>query len=119
MSRDLFSRYIWLIDTIKRYGALTREQINQLWIRSSFSGISDADALNTGFDPAYVIDAYSHMQRGADKFFSRFFDKLAGNASIRRMILLGTPADKIRDSWADEVYRFKQLRHKYLLYPEK
>ena len=37
MSRDLFSRYIWLIDTIKRYGALTREQINQLWIRSSFS----------------------------------------------------------------------------------
>ncbi len=35
------------------------------------------------------------------------------------MILLGTPADKIRDSWADEVYRFKQLRHKYLLYPEK
>ncbi len=82
-------------------------------------GISDADALNTGFDPAYVIDAYSHMQRGADKFFSRFFDKLAGNASIRRMILLGTPADKIRDSWADEVYRFKQLRHKYLLYPEK
>ncbi|MDE5705410.1 MAG: DUF1343 domain-containing protein [Muribaculum sp.] len=83
------------------------------------SGISDTDALNTGFDPAYVIDAYSNMQRGSDKFFSRFFDKLAGNASIRRLIMLGTPADKIRNSWADEVNRFKQLRNKYLLYPEK
>jgi hypothetical protein len=37
MARDLFTRYIWLIDTIKRYGALTRGQINQLWIRSSIS----------------------------------------------------------------------------------
>ncbi|MDE5922458.1 MAG: DUF1343 domain-containing protein, partial [Muribaculum sp.] len=80
---------------------------------------SDTDALNTGFDPAYVIDAYSNMQRGSDKFFSRFFDKLAGNASIRRLIMLGTPADKIKNSWADEVNRFKQLRNKYLLYPEK
>lgn len=37
MARDLFSRYIWLIDTIKRYGSITREQINQLWLRSSLS----------------------------------------------------------------------------------
>lgn len=38
MARDLFSRYIWLIDTLKRYGSLTREQINQMWVRSSLSG---------------------------------------------------------------------------------
>ena len=37
MAKDLFSRYIWLIDTIKRYGSLTREEIGKLWLRSPYS----------------------------------------------------------------------------------
>lgn len=37
MATELFGRYIWLVDTIKRYGALTREQINQLWLKSPLS----------------------------------------------------------------------------------
>lgn len=37
MSKDLFSRYIWLIDTIKRYGTITREELNERWKRSPFS----------------------------------------------------------------------------------
>lgn len=79
--------------------------------------ISDEDALATGFDPSYVADAYTHMQRGADKFFSKFFDRLAGTAALRRMILLGTPADSIRASWAPDIERFSKLRARYLLYP--
>lgn len=37
MSKDLFSRYIWLIDTIKRYGTITREELNERWKRSPYS----------------------------------------------------------------------------------
>lgn len=37
MPRNLFSRYIWLIDTIRRHGAITREELNKLWLRSEFS----------------------------------------------------------------------------------
>lgn len=37
MSKDLFNRYIWLIDTIKRYGSITREELNMRWKRSPFS----------------------------------------------------------------------------------
>lgn len=37
MARDLFSRYIWLIDTIRRYGSLTRDEINRLWMKSPYS----------------------------------------------------------------------------------
>ena len=37
MSKDLFSRYIWLIDTIKRYGKITREELNARWKRSPYS----------------------------------------------------------------------------------
>ncbi len=37
MSKDLFSRYIWLVDTIKRYGRITREELNARWKRSPYS----------------------------------------------------------------------------------
>lgn len=37
MARDLFSRYIWLIDTIRRYGRITREELDVRWRRSRFS----------------------------------------------------------------------------------
>ncbi|MDE6371507.1 MAG: WYL domain-containing protein, partial [Duncaniella sp.] len=34
MARNLLSRYVWLIDTIKRYGNITREELNRLWMLS-------------------------------------------------------------------------------------
>lgn len=37
MSNSLFTRYIWLADTIRRYGRITRSQIDDCWRRSSFS----------------------------------------------------------------------------------
>ncbi len=38
MSKDLFSRYIWLVDTIRRHGRITRSELNRLWIQAPFSG---------------------------------------------------------------------------------
>lgn len=35
MASDLFSRYIWIVDTISRYGTITRQRLNELWERSS------------------------------------------------------------------------------------
>lgn len=37
MSKNLFSRYIWIIDTIRRHGTITREELNRLWIKSAYS----------------------------------------------------------------------------------
>lgn len=37
MARDLFSRYVWIIDTITRYGRITRARLNELWLRSHLS----------------------------------------------------------------------------------
>ena len=37
MARDLFSKYVWIMDTIRRYGRITREEINRCWIRSAMS----------------------------------------------------------------------------------
>ncbi|MCI8998774.1 MAG: WYL domain-containing protein [Muribaculaceae bacterium] len=37
MARNLLGRYIWLIDTIRRYGSITREKLNELWLMSPYS----------------------------------------------------------------------------------
>lgn len=35
MNKNLISRYVWLVDTLATHGSLTRERINELWMRSS------------------------------------------------------------------------------------
>lgn len=37
MSQDLFSRYIWLVDTIRRHGRITRADLDKKWELSPFS----------------------------------------------------------------------------------
>lgn len=37
MPKNLFNRYIWIVDTIRRHGAITREELNRLWMDSSVS----------------------------------------------------------------------------------
>lgn len=37
MSKDLFNRYIWIVDTIKRYGRISRKELDQRWRNSPFS----------------------------------------------------------------------------------
>lgn len=35
--KDLFKTYIWLIETIHRFGALTLSELGDLWLKSSIS----------------------------------------------------------------------------------
>ena len=37
MAKDQLARYIWIVDTLKRHGRLTRQRLNELWLRSSIS----------------------------------------------------------------------------------
>lgn len=37
MARDLLNRYIWIIDTIRRYGRISRRELNDCWARSPYS----------------------------------------------------------------------------------
>ena len=37
MARDLLTRYIWIIDTIRRYGRISRRELNECWERSPHS----------------------------------------------------------------------------------
>lgn len=37
MAKDLLNRYIWIVDTIRRYGRISRRELNELWSRSPYA----------------------------------------------------------------------------------
>lgn len=54
------------------------------------------------------------------QFFSRahWFDLLTGTKKLRQQILQGLSEDEIRASWQPALEQYKQMRKKYLLYPD-
>ncbi|MBE8722735.1 DUF1343 domain-containing protein [Sphingobacterium sp. Ka21] len=77
------------------------------------------DADSQQFTLKYVLDFYNKMP-DKSKFFARaeFFDKLAGTDELRKQILAGKTEAEIKVSWKPELTAYKQMRKKYLLYPD-
>lgn len=64
-----------------------------------------------------LIKAYANMLE-KDDYFTSSFNLLAGNSELKEQIKFRMHADEIRDSWAEELENFKQIRKKYLLYAD-
>lgn len=65
----------------------------------------------------WLLEAY-RLYPEKDKFFTPFFNKLAGNAQLQQQIKSGVSEADIRKSWEPGLARFKAIRAKYLLYEE-
>lgn len=74
---------------------------------------------NNSFSIAYLLKAYQNFPK-TETFFNNkeFFDKLAGQSTLRQQIMDGVSEEQIRTSWQPELSKFKQIRKKYLLYPD-
>lgn len=68
-------------------------------------------------DLSWLIGMYQKSPL-KDTFFTPFFDKLAGTDELRNQIIQGKTEQEIRDSWQPDLIRFKEIRKKYLLYPD-
>lgn len=80
--------------------------------------IDDEKIIKNGVDLSYVIEAYKMMGAPGDSFFTPWFENLIGRDYVRKMIIEGVSATEIKECWANDVERFKQLRRKYLRYEE-
>ena len=66
-----------------------------------------------------LLGAYARFDdRGQFFLENNFFNKLAGNAEFMMQIKSGLTEEEIRISWQDDLAAFKQVRKKYLLYPD-
>ncbi len=66
----------------------------------------------------YLIKFYHQFpDKDKEKFFTPYFDKLAGNSILKEQIKKGMSEEEIRDTWKKELNEYKSIRKKYLLYP--
>ena len=80
-------------------------------------GINLHDARIEGFTLRYLLDFYQQSS-AKDQFFNKGFERLAGTKELRPQIIAGKTEVEIRKSWEPGLSQYKQLRKKYLLYPE-
>lgn len=76
------------------------------------------ELFNQGFlNLQHLLDAYQAFP-DKDKFFNNFFERLAGTDQLRKDIRSGKSLQQIRESWQADLDHFRQIRKKYLLYPD-
>ena len=63
----------------------------------------------------WLINAYNDYAE-KDKFFTNYFDVLAGGPLLREQIQKGMTSKQIRETWKDGLARFAKIRERYLLY---
>ena len=96
---------------------------NPLLLGVKCYGVDLRNALDNGIVPnpqinlEWIIDAYNDFPE-KDKFFTRYFDTIAGGPTLRQQIQQGMSAEQIRESWKAGLEAFGKLRAKYLLYRE-
>jgi len=66
---------------------------------------------------SWLIEYYKALNLN-DSFFNEYFETLAGTATLRQQIEEGWSEDQIRETWQPGLEKFKQIRKKYLLYPD-
>ncbi len=69
-------------------------------------------------DLSYLIAMYNLTKEGFFFLKNNFFEKLAGNATLRKQLQQGLSEKEIRASWEPDLSQYKELRKKYLLYPD-
>jgi uncharacterized protein YbbC (DUF1343 family) len=72
------------------------------------------------FELKHLLNAYQNWTKEKSEFFLKnlFFDKLAGNSTLRQQIIDGKTEAEIRKSWEPALTKFKKIRSKYLLYKD-
>ena len=69
----------------------------------------------TSINLDWLIESYNNYPE-KEKFFNSYFDKLVGTDKLRLQIIEGKTTKYIKKSWQAELYQFKEIREKYLLY---
>lgn len=72
-----------------------------------------------GFSLSYFID-FMNISGQGEKFISRsqMFNLLCGDASLKGMLAKGMSEEQIKATWAEELAQYREMRKKYILYPD-
>lgn len=111
MSKNLFNRYIWIVDTIRRYGRISRRQLDEEWVRSSLCEDGKPMARRTFFNYREMIAEIFNIEICCDGSTFEYYikgDEVGGkNHSVTSWLLTSASiSDMLSDSRdiADRIY---------------
>jgi len=73
--------------------------------------------LTSGINLDYLIETFNQYDVKGIAFFNSFFDKLAGSNELRIQIESGWSSEQIKETWQEDLNRFRNTRTSYLIYP--
>ncbi|MCW5907256.1 MAG: DUF1343 domain-containing protein [Chitinophagales bacterium] len=77
------------------------------------------DMQKEGIQLSYLIKMLANHKDKATFFLANnFFDKLAGNAELRKQLLADMSEEQIKATWQKDLQAYKEMRKKHLLYPD-
>ncbi|MDE5998366.1 MAG: WYL domain-containing protein [Muribaculaceae bacterium] len=108
MAKDKISRYIWIVDTILKHGKISKNDLNELWMKSSYSGGNPmADRTfykyRRGIEEAFSIeilctkDGYYWIDKSDSPYVRQFAEwSLNNSAATNMMQELGTSSGRVQ-----------------------
>jgi len=84
MIRNLLNRYVWLVDTINRYGRITLKDLNQAWLHSDISEGKPL-ARRTFFHYRDAVEEMFNINIQCDKSTFEYYIEDAQGASSQRL----------------------------------
>lgn len=69
-----------------------------------------------GINLVWLIESYKILKQDNPVFFTKYFNTLAGNSKLKKQIEHGMTEEEIKQTWEEDLKRFKTIRKKYLIY---
>lgn len=99
MAKDLLNRYVWLVDTIRRYGRITRRELDECWRRSKFS---EGEKLprRTFYNYRHAIEEFFNITIECDQSTFEYYiaDEDAHNESVTEWLLNSAATNDVLSS---------------------
>ena len=92
-------------------GAKSPKHLNTLCYGRDLTQHPRLDRINL----TWLIEAFENTA-DKSKFFNSFFTKLAGTTQLQKQIEAGLTEEEIRETWNENLEKFKETRKDYLLY---
>lgn len=119
-SPDLKGKYSFSYTPVPIIGMSERpKHVNNVCYGLDLRKYDTREFIKTGrLNLKWVIELYNAYP-DKEKFFRKggSFDRLAGTANLRQQIIAGTSIEEIHKSWEPGLTQYKEIRKKYLMYP--
>lgn len=100
MAKDLLNRYVWLVDTIRRYGRITRRELDDCWRHSRFSDGRSPLPRRTFYNYRQAIEDLFDIEILCDQSTFEYFiaDEDTHNGSVTEWLLNSAATNDVLSS---------------------